>query len=242
MKKLHKIRPEIVAHKTEMAYTESVKRWFDKGCGMLTSENVTCAYSGLLDEDVVHLSHLGDADATEVLVDRYRPMVESKARTYFVQGADRDDVVQEGMIGLCKAIRDFREERSNRFRAFAELCVTRQIISAVKAATRHKHVPLNGSLSLNQTLGDDQADCTYMDVISASDATNPEAIMCGGVVPRDFMEVAERKLSSLEMSVLRCYLDGKSYQEISSSLHCHTKSIDNALQRVKRKMQFMLTS
>ena len=197
-------------------------------------------YNALQDEEVVDLAHHGDGGATEALVARYRPLVESKAKSYFVLGAEREDVVQEGMIGLCKAIRDFDEDRLSRFRPFAELCVTRQIISAVKAATRNKHVPLNASFSLNQSRGEDGSDGAYIDLIADDDSVNPEKIICERRVPADFYEQAQSRLSALELDVLTCYINGKSYQEMSSELHCQTKAIDNALQRVKRKVSGLL--
>ncbi len=199
-------------------------------------------YTALQDEEVVDLAHHGDGNATEALVARYRPLVECKARSYFVLGAEPADVVQEGMIGLCKAIRDFDEHRLARFRPFAELCVTRQIISAVKAATRNKHLPLNASLSLNQPRTDESGDGTYIDAVADDASVNPEQLMCGQRVPADFFAQAQGRLSGLELQVLYCYLDGKTYQEISSELHCQTKAIDNALQRAKRKVSSLLES
>jgi len=192
-------------------------------------------YRSLQDEEVVHLSNMGDPYATETLVDRYRVLVESKAKTYFVQGAERDDVIQEGMIGLCKAIRDYREDRENRFRSFAELCVTRQIISAVKAATRNKHLPLNMSAAILIN-GDEGLEEFSVEQIADIQAHNPETIVLGDQIPADFMVQVSERLSELELHVLNSYLDGKTYQEIGDELHCHTKSIDNALQRVKRKV------
>jgi RNA polymerase sporulation-specific sigma factor len=191
------------------------------------------------DEEVVTFAQEGTSEAAESLIDRYRTLVESKARTYFLVGAEHDDVVQEGMIGLCKAIRDFREDRLNKFRPFAELCVTRQIITAVKTATRHKHVPLNASVSLNQTLNHEAADCALIDMVPDNSPTadqDPE----DQSLPENFGEMIDTNLSDLEKSVLNRYLDGQSYREMSDELHCHTKSIDNALQRVKKKIGVLL--
>lgn len=168
---------------------------------------------------------------------RYRGLVESKARAYFVLGADHDDVVQEGMIGLFKAIRDFREDRLNRFRPFAELCVTRQIITAVKTATRHKHGPLNASVSLNQRLSGDEAhEQTLLDVLPDRGALAAvDERLFAKPLAGDLQEI-EEALSELEKNVLAQYLEGRTYSEMSATLHCHTKSIDNALQRAKRKI------
>lgn len=192
------------------------------------------------DEEVVNLARSGNSGATEFLISRYRPLVENKAKTYFVMGADREDVVQEGMIGLYKAIRDFRSDRLSKFRPFAELCVTRQIITAVKTATRQKHVPLNGYVSLNRAMGAEGADGSLLDVLPDSGGADPERAAMATRLPRNLHELVQHALSDLEHCVLRCYLDGMSYREMSRELKCHTKSIDNALQRVKRKIGLIL--
>lgn len=190
----------------------------------------------MLDEEVVTLAHDGTSGATEFLLGRYRGMVETKARAYFLAGADHEDVVQEGMIGLCKAIRDYRDDQSHKFRPFAELCITRQIISAVKSATRHKHAPLNASVSLNQGFGDESVDGTLMDLIPDSTLPAPDEAVLHDELPEAIHEMVEHSLSELERGVLWSYLDGKSYREMSCELKCRTKSIDNALQRVKKKL------
>jgi RNA polymerase sporulation-specific sigma factor len=192
------------------------------------------------DEEVVHLAKAGDHGATEFLIMRYRPLVENKAKAYFVVGADREDVVQEGMIGLCKAIRDFRDDRLNKFRPFAELCVTRQIITAVKTATRQKHVPLNGYVSLNRSFTGEVGDGSLIDVLPDQVREAPSAAMLEPRLPQNLSELVHHALSDLECCVLKCYLDGMSYLEMSRELNCHTKSIDNALQRVKRKIGHLL--
>lgn len=194
----------------------------------------------MLDEEVVSLARNGNPGATEFLITRYRPLVENKARAYFVIGADHDDVIQEGMIGLFKAIRDFREDRLSKFRPFAELCVTRQIITAVKTATRQKHVPLNGYVSLNRSLGDEPTDGSLLDILPDQKIDSPAADILCERLPRNLHEAIRTLLSELERNVLRCYLDGMSYREMSIELKCHTKSIDNALQRVKRKMGVLM--
>ena len=161
----------------------------------------------------------------------------SKARSYFLIGADHEDIVQEGMIGLFKAIRDFRPDKLTSFRAFAELCVTRQIITAIKTATRQKHIPLNSYVSLNRPIYDEESDRTLMDVLSEVQMAGPEELL---ISQEDYSSVENRiseVLSDLEMEVLNSYLEGKSYQEIAQDLGRHVKSIDNALQRVKRKLE-----
>lgn len=189
---------------------------------------------------MVDLAKNGHTGATEFLISRFRPLVENKAKAYFVIGADREDVIQEGMIGLCKAIRDFRSDRLNRFRPFAELCVTRQIITAVKTATRQKHVPLNEYISLNRPYQAEATDSTLLDVLPTAGAGNPEQELLGGRLSGELGDAVTNALSDLERKVLQCYLEGLSYREMSSRLACHPKSIDNALQRVKRKIGVLL--
>ena len=199
-------------------------------------------YTILLDEQIVELSHNGDLDAQEYLINKYKNFVRAKARSYFLIGADREDIIQEGMIGLYKAIRDFRGDKLSSFRAFAELCITRQIITAIKTATRQKHIPLNSYVSLNKPIYDEESDRTLMDVISGSRITDPEEFI---ISREEFLRIEEKIgqiLSSLEWKVLMYYLEGKSYQEIAVELNRHVKSIDNALQRVKRKLEKYLQS
>ena len=189
------------------------------------------------DEQVVALAQQGDAVAVEYLLGKYKNFVRSKARSYFLIGADHEDIVQEGMIGLFKAIRDYQPERLSSFRAFAELCITRQIITAIKTATRQKHVPLNSYVSLNKPIYDEESDRTLMDVIVEYHAQNPEELIIGREEILTLRDKVEQVLSGLEQDVLNAYLDGKSYQEIADMLGRHVKSIDNALQRVKRKLE-----
>ena len=197
-------------------------------------------YSSVLDEDVVALCREGDLVAVEYLLNKYKNFVRSKARSYFLIGADHEDIVQEGMIGLYKAIRDFRPDKLASFRAFAELCITRQIITAIKTATRQKHVPLNSYVSLNKPIYDEESDRTLMDVIVEGRAQNPEELIIDRENLVSLRDQVDQVLSSLEQDVLNAYLDGKSYQEIADKLGRHVKSIDNALQRVKRKLEKFL--
>ncbi len=195
------------------------------------------SYAEMSDEEIVELAQQGEQFAVEYLVDKYKNFVRAKARAYFLIGADREDIIQEGMIGLFKAIRDYNGDKLTSFRAFAELCITRQIITAIKTATRQKHIPLNSYVSLNKPVYDEESDRTLMDVITTNKITNPEEI----IISREEFIFIEKKmgeiLSSLEWKVLMAYLEGKSYQEISVDLKRHVKSIDNALQRVKRKLE-----
>ena len=194
-------------------------------------------YSELTDEQIVSVCHEGDPDAEEYLLNKYKNFVRSKARSYFLIGADHEDIVQEGMIGLYKAIRDFKPEKLSSFRAFAELCITRQIITAIKTATRQKHIPLNSYVSLNKPLYDEESDRTLLDVIMEGRISDPEEMIINRENLGNIHNRINEVLSSLEQEVLKAYLDGKSYQEIAESLGRHVKSIDNALQRVKRKLE-----
>ena len=189
------------------------------------------------DEELVKEAQLGSAESFELLLARYKPLVRAQASRYFLSGGDRDDLIQEGMIGLYKAIRDFRPDKLASFRAFAELCITRQIITAIKTATRQKHIPLNSYVSLNKPIYDEESDRTLLDVISGSKVTDPEELV---ISREEFVDIESKMvefLSELEWQVLMYYLEGKSYQEIADELDRHVKSIDNALQRVKRKLE-----
>jgi len=195
------------------------------------------SYSSAVDEELIREAKAGDDKALEYLINKYKKFVRAKARTYFLIGADREDIIQEGMIGLYKAIRDFRGDKLSSFRAFAELCITRQIITAIKTATRQKHIPLNSYISLNKPVFDEESDRTLMDMINEENVSDPEEMM----ISREEFAGIELKmneiLSNLEWEVLSKYLQGRSYQEIAKELNRHVKSIDNALQRVKRKLE-----
>ena len=198
---------------------------------------IICELSGLEDEQIVELVHKGDSEALDYLINKYKNFVRAKARSYFLIGADKEDIVQEGMIGLYKAIRDFKEDKLSSFKAFAELCITRQIITAIKTATRQKHIPLNSYISLDKPIYDEESDRTLMDVISGAKVLDPEELI---INQEEFDQIEVKMaelLSDLERKVLALYLDGQSYQEISEELNRHVKSIDNALQRVKRKLE-----
>ncbi|MHB1611607.1 MAG: RNA polymerase sporulation sigma factor SigH [Sulfobacillus sp.] len=194
-------------------------------------------YDEMADEDIVFDAREGQSEALEYLIHKYRNFVRAKARSYFLIGADREDIVQEGMIGLYKAIRDFRSDKLASFRAFAELCITRQIITAIKTATRQKHIPLNSYISLNKPIYEEDSDRTLMDVISTVRVSDPEEMIINREEFGDIEEKMGEILSDLEWKVLMAYLDGRSYQEIAVDLRRHVKSIDNALQRVKRKLE-----
>ena len=189
------------------------------------------------DEDIAIEAKNGSIKAQEYLINKYENFVKSKAKSYFLIGADKEDIYQEGMIGLYKAIRDFNPEKLSTFKAFAELCVTRQIITAIKTATRQKHIPLNTYISLNKPIYEEDSERTLLDVLAGFKITDPEELVISQEEKERIESEMERVLSRLELNVLNSYLDGKSYQEIACDLDRHAKSIDNALQRVKRKLE-----
>lgn len=187
---------------------------------------------------LVRAAQKGDQNASSELVRKYRSLVRCKARSYFLVGGDREDVIQEGLIGLYKAIRDYDPGRQSSFRSFAELCVTRQMITAIKTATRRKHSPLNGYVSLSRTMStEDEGERLLTDILAAKEICDPAEIVIsaweGDNIKRGLCEA----LSSFEAQVLRYYMDGHSYQEIAERLGRHAKSVDNALQRIKRKVE-----
>jgi RNA polymerase sporulation-specific sigma factor len=180
----------------------------------------------------------GDEGASAALVARYRSFVRCKARSYFLAGADRDDVIQEGMIGLYKAIRDYKCDRQSSFRSFAELCITRQLITAIKTAKRQKHSPLNTYVSLNRSASSDgEGERILSDILAAKEVCDPAELVISEWEAHNIKKGFSEVLSPLESEVLRLYVEGKSYQEIAEQLDRHVKSIDNALQRVKRKVE-----
>jgi len=190
------------------------------------------------DDDLVVLFHQGHLEALELLFERYRRFTRAKARAYFLVGADRDDIEQEGLIGLFKAVRDYRPDRESTFRAFAELCVTRQIMTAIKSATRRKHQPLNQYVSLSgtrSTEGNDER--TVDDLLDDRQVPDPADVVVSSERLKEMRTCMAELLSRLEVDVLNLYLQGRSYQEIGDVLGRHSKSIDNALQRIKRKLE-----
>jgi len=197
----------------------------------------TTDFSQMTDEQIVAEVHdHSDPAAQKYLLLKYKKLVYNKAKGYFLVGAEREDVVQEGMIGLFKAIRDFRPDRSSSFRAFADLCVGRQIITAIKNATRLKQIPLNTYVSMNKPMYAEDSERTLLDVLSGINVVNPEEMVVDQEEFRNLEIEMNKILSDLEWQVLRYYLDGKSYQDISKELGRHSKSIDNALTRVKKKL------
>lgn len=193
------------------------------------------------DMDLVRAAQQGDQYASCELIRRYRGLIRSKARSYFLIGADREDIIQEGLIGLFKAIRDYDPARQASFHSFAELCVTRQMITAVKSATRRKHSPLNGYISLSRPASsEDEGERLLSDILAAKDVCDPAEIILGAWETEFIRSGVMQALSEFETRVLRLYTNGKSYQEIADTLGRHTKAVDNALQRIKRKMEIQI--
>ena len=193
---------------------------------------------GALDDDLIARYRAGDPDALDVLLRRYRRFARSKARGYFLAGADADDLEQEGMIGLYKAVRDYRPDRESGFRAFAELCVTRQVVSAVKGATRQKHRPMHRYVSISGVVGGESDHERWIeDLLDDHRVNDPADEVCRREGMAAMRGTMRDLLTGLEAEVLDLYVEGRSYQEISASLGRHVKSIDNALQRIKRKLE-----
>jgi RNA polymerase sporulation-specific sigma factor len=197
----------------------------------------------LPDDELAARSQEGDRQALETLIDRYRRFARAKGRGYFLIGGDSDDIEQEALIGLYKAARDFRPEHQASFRAFAELCITRQIITAIKTATRQKHQPLNQYVSISGVRGsDDPGERSVEDLLIRHHGPDPADRVVSDERLGALRASMQELLSALEVDVLRLYVEGKSYQEIGEQLGRHVKSIDNALQRIKRKLDSRLAA
>lgn len=187
--------------------------------------------------DIVLKASKGDKIALEYIIKKYKNFVKAKAKSYFLIGADKEYIIQEGMIGLYKAVRDFDASKTNSFKGFADICITRQIITAIKTATRQKHIPLNSYISLNKPVYDEESERTLLDIIATSIVTDPEELIISKEELKHIESKMNELLSDLELQVVEYYLNGKSYQYIADKLKRDVKSIDNALQRVKRKLE-----
>jgi len=192
----------------------------------------------LEDLQIVLRARNGDSEAMDALIRRYTGFVRLKASSYFLAGGDSDDLIQEGLIGLYKAVRDFRTDKETSFRSFAELCVTRQIITAIKTATRFKHAPLNTYVSFSHTPAgqEGEGECTLGDALPGPGVHEPSVMVISTEELQSLVFTLGSGLSSLEADALRLYLEGSSYEDMAEKLECDTKTIDNALQRVKRKI------
>ncbi len=203
-----------------------------------TKDKKTLPLSEQNDEALIALYREGNTEAMEVLLERYKQVVKSKARYYFLLGADTEDIIQEGMIGLYKAVCSFDPQKQTAFSSFAEVCIKRQMFSAIKSASRHKHLPLNSYISLYKPVYESNSDMVVSDIVSAIDDGNPETII---IDKESFVKTREdinKVLSEFECRVLSLYLKGKTYQQIADTLQKEVKSIDNALQRIKKKLIF----
>lgn len=194
-------------------------------------------FASFSDEKLVVLAQQGNDRALDFLLGKYRVFVRNKSLSYYIAGADRDDIVQEGMIGLFKAVRDFSSERGVSFKTFADVCVTRQILTAVKNASRQKHAPLNFYVSLNKPVSEDEDGSTVADLLGGAENSNPEEIIIKKENADSLGSEMNRILSQFELLVLSLYLQGYSYSSIGKAIGKDPKSIDNALQRIKRKFE-----
>ena len=193
------------------------------------------------DEQLVTLVREGHDYALDYLMNKYKKLVEKKTKSYFLMGAGREDIIQEGMIGLFKAVRDYDHDNTASFFSFADLCITRQIITAVKASTRQKHMPLNTYVSLNKPVFEEDSDKTaLLDLMPSKKILDPEALLIGEESLHVIEDELEDKLSKFEKLVLKYYVEGIGYVEIAAILKKPVKSIDNALQRIKKKLELIL--
>lgn len=200
-------------------------------------EEIQDTYKNLKDEDVVALINSGDEEAVDCIFKRYRKYIKSKARVYFLTGGGREDIEQEAMMGLYAAIKGYKAEKKYSFRAFAEVCITRHILTAIKTATRQKHIPLNSYVSLNKLVYAEDNDKTRLiDEIKENRINDPEDILVCKESYKLLEDFITSKLSCLEIKILKAYLKGKSYEEIGKEINKDKKSVDNALQRIKKKI------
>ena len=199
-------------------------------------------YSDMDDNEIIALAKNGSESAQEYLIEKYKKIVRIKARGYYIMGGDTEDIIQEGMIGLYKAIRDFDETKQVNFYSFASLCITRQIHTAIKSANRQKHIPLNSSVSLDRAVFEENEDFTYLETFRTGDIYNPENLIISSENKTELEQRIAKSLSPLEKRVLFLYLRGKSYVEIAAIIDKDEKSIDNALQRIKKKVTKILNT
>lgn len=200
-------------------------------------KNTTSLYTTIRDEDIIKEAKFGDRESLDFLIAKYRHFVKMKSRNYFLIGAEADDVIQEGLVGLYKAILDYNEEKLTSFKVFAELCINRQIITAIKTNNRQKHMPLNFYISLDKPIYEDNPDSTLIEMVAERFDNDPERLYIAEEEMREIQFNMKKLLTELEHTVLRLYIEGKSYREMSNSLGKDVKAIDNALQRIRYKAQ-----
>lgn len=193
-------------------------------------------FQSMTDEELATLAVQGDTFAAEYLIQKYKELVKSKAHLYFMLGADRDDIVQEGMIGIFKAIRNYDVGKGASFKTFADLCINRQIITAIKSAARHKHSPLNSSLSLDKPVAEGEYSQTLGETLAAGIQTDPEAVYLMGEMAELLLSTEDGFLSTFERLVLQEMMRGKNYRDIAKEQGKSDKSVDNAIQRIRRKV------
>ena len=203
------------------------------------TEKCLTSYRKYEEEELICLANQGDSIAEEIIINKYKKLVKVKARSYFLLLSYTEDIIQEGMIGLYKAVRNYQLKKISSFKAFAELCITRQIITAIKSATRQKHIPLNSYISLNRPIFNEDSDRTLLDIVDSLSTNDPQDLFLNNEKLESLRKKINKILSDLERDVLEAYLEAKSYQEISQQLGRHVKSIDNALQRIKRKLELI---
>ena len=195
-------------------------------------------YDEMKDEDLVEVIKSGDKTALNILLDRYKELVNIKVSKYFIVGAERDDIVQEGLIGLFKAVKSYKSDMKSSFKSFANMCIERQLITAIKSSNRQKHMPLNSYLSLNISAYDEQesnSDTTLMDVFNSNSVEDPLDTITKKEYYKNLEETIEKTLSDFEKKVLNRYINGESYVQIAENLDTPVKSIDNAIQRIRKK-------
>ena len=203
----------------------------------MSSDSVFYSYNldDMSDEDLIKKSNLGDKHALEYLLDKYKELVNIKVSKYFIIGAEKEDIIQEGMIGLYKAIKSYKFDKQNSFKSFANMCIERQLITAIKASNRQKHIPLNSYLSLNNSAFENEEDTELIEIFNSKTAEDPLDTITKKEYYKSIEDAIEKNLSSFEKQVLNRYLQGESYIDIATKLDTPVKSVDNAIQRIRKK-------
>ncbi|MDD3926187.1 MAG: sigma-70 family RNA polymerase sigma factor [bacterium] len=204
-------------------------------CQLVYSGDRASSWPGLPEEEVVYAAGCGNESACEYIVNKYRGLVYKNIRSYFLRGAEREDLIQEGMIGLLNAVRDYDPRKHSSFHFFADLCIRRQVLTAVKGANRRKHIPLNNSRSIDAPWGGSDEDNDLHECLAVADSADPESLLIGSEVVRLLKVNLKKSLSPLEYRVLLSYVGGKSYRQIAVEISRSEKAVDNALARIKSK-------